>query len=102
MSGRRFIIVTGLSGAGKSVALHALEDAGFYCVDNMPAGLLLDLAEFVDKGDLPHYRRVAVGIDARNPESDLSTFPGVLVALQAMQLPPRQLCGRLMPCRSAA
>jgi UPF0042 nucleotide-binding protein len=83
---RRFVIVTGLSGAGKSIALHALEDAGFYCVDNMPAGLLLDLAEFIDKGDLPHYRRVAVGIDARNPSSDLSRFPQMLDALHQMRL----------------
>lgn len=81
---RRLIIVTGLSGAGKSIALHALEDAGFYCVDNMPAGLLLDLAEFIDKGDLPHYRRVAVGIDARNPSGDLSRFPETLDALHEM------------------
>jgi UPF0042 nucleotide-binding protein len=85
MSGRRFIIVTGLSGAGKSIALHALEDAGFYCVDNLPAALLLDFAEFVDKGDLPHYRQVAVGVDARNPATDLSLFPRVLDALYEMQ-----------------
>lgn len=84
MSRRRFIVVTGLSGAGKSIALHALEDAGFYCVDNLPAGLLLDLAEFVDKGDLPHYRQVAVGVDARNPATDLSQFPKVLDALNEL------------------
>jgi len=85
MTGRRFIIVTGLSGAGKSIALHALEDGGFYCVDNLPAALLLDFAEFVDKGDLPHYRQVAVGVDARNPAMDLSQFPRLLDALYEME-----------------
>jgi UPF0042 nucleotide-binding protein len=84
MSGRRFIIVTGLSGAGKSVALHALEDAGFYSVDNLPAALLLDFAEFVGKRDLPHYRQVAVGIDARNPATDLAQFPAALDTLSGI------------------
>ena len=85
MSGRRFIIVTGLSGAGKSIALHALEDAGFYCVDNLPAALLVDFSEFIDNGDLPHYRQVAVGVDARNPATDLLNFPDVLRALRTME-----------------
>lgn len=85
MSGRRFLIITGLSGAGKSIALHALEDAGFYCVDNLPAGLLLDFAEFIDQGNSPHYRQVAVGVDARNPAADLSQFPRVLDALHEME-----------------
>jgi len=85
MSGRRLIIISGLSGAGKSIALHALEDAGFYCVDNLPVGLLVDFVEFVERGDWPHYHRVAVGIDARNPATDLSQFPGVLDALCEMK-----------------
>ncbi|MBI4696880.1 MAG: RNase adapter RapZ [Gammaproteobacteria bacterium] len=78
----RFIIVSGLSGAGKTVALHALEDAGFYCVDNLPAGFLADFADFIAKSDLPHYRRVAVGIDARNPEADLRQLPAILDGLK--------------------
>lgn len=82
MPSRRFIIVSGMSGAGKSTALHALEDAGFYCVDNLPAGFLADFARFVDVGDLPHYRQVAVGIDARNREADLEQLPTILDALQ--------------------
>ena len=85
MGRRRFVIVTGLSGAGKSVALNALEDAGFYCVDNLPAALLLDFAEFVDRGGLSHYQQVAVGVDARNPATDLSQFPRVLDALAEME-----------------
>lgn len=83
MSGRRFIIVSGLSGAGKSIALHALEDAGFYCVDNLPVAMLLDFSEFIDAGDFPHYRQVAVGVDARNPATDLSHFPQLLRVLRA-------------------
>ncbi len=83
MPARRFIIVSGLSGAGKTVALHALEDAGFYCVDNLPAGFLGDFARFISGGDLPHYRRVAVGIDARNREDDLAQLPQILDRLTA-------------------
>ena len=47
--------------------------------------MLLDFAEFVDQGDLPHYRQVAVGVDARNPAMDLSQFPRVLDALYEME-----------------
>ncbi len=78
MPARRFIIVSGVSGGGKTIALHALEDAGFYCVDNLPAGFLGDFARFIGDDDLPHYRRVAVGIDARNREDDLAQLPGIL------------------------
>jgi UPF0042 nucleotide-binding protein len=60
MSVQRFIIVSGLSGAGKTVALHALEDAGFYCVDNMPVSVLPPLvADLQEQGQ----QRVAIGID---------------------------------------
>ena len=45
----RLIIISGLSGSGKSVALHALEDLGYYCIDNMPAGLLRSLLDEVTK-----------------------------------------------------
>ena len=64
--GRRFLIVSGLSGAGKSIALHALEDAGFYCVDNLPVGILTTFARFTADQNQPHFDKVAVGIDARN------------------------------------
>ncbi|MGR8947031.1 MAG: RNase adapter RapZ [Gammaproteobacteria bacterium] len=86
MTPRRFVIISGLSGGGKSVALRALEDAAFYCVDNLPAGFLEDFAQFVAGGESPHYANVAVGVDARNPASDLSQFPGILDALGAMNL----------------
>ena len=83
MPARRFIIGSGLSGAGKTIALHALEDAGFYCVDNLPAGFLAEFARFIGHDDLPHYRRVAVGIDARNREADLEQLPAILDVLSS-------------------
>lgn len=82
MTVQRFIIVSGLSGAGKTIALHALEDAGYYCVDNLPAGFLADFAEFVGRSTLPLYSRVAVGIDARNPDGDLKQLPEILDLLK--------------------
>ena len=81
----RLIVVTGLSGSGKTVALHALEDQDFYCVDNLPAGLLYEFARNItalDDGDSQPYRKVAVGIDARNRKSDLRKLPGVVRKLR--------------------
>jgi RNase adapter protein RapZ len=86
MALQRFIIVSGMSGAGKTVALHALEDAGFYCVDNLPVGFLANFANFVSSSALPLYQKVAVGIDARNPDSDLKQLPMILDGLHTAQL----------------
>ena len=46
-----FLIVTGLSGAGKSMAVNALEDIGFFCIDNIPAGLLPRILDFAQQGE---------------------------------------------------
>ena len=86
MNPRRFVLISGMSGAGKTTALHALEDAGFYCVDNLPAGFLAEFAQFISEGDLPHYRQVAVGIDARNREADLIQLPDILDQLRSAAL----------------
>jgi RNase adapter protein RapZ len=59
----QLILVSGLSGSGKSIALKVLEDGGYYCVDNLPATLLLEVLDFLD--DAGH-DRVAVSIDARS------------------------------------
>jgi len=61
---RSIIVVSGLSGSGKSIALKVLEDAGYYCVDNLPATLLLEVADFLalEAG----HERVAVSVDARS------------------------------------
>lgn len=73
---RDLIVVSGLSGSGKSVSLQALEDAGFYCVDNLPAPLLGTLcAAFAALPDSESPKGAAVGIDSRNQAflRDLST-----------------------------
>ena len=60
------VLITGMSGSGKSVALHALEDAGFYCVDNLPPELLLPFVELEQK----HLaNRVAIAMDVRSATS---------------------------------
>ena len=58
----RLIVVSGQSGAGKSVALRVLEDLGYYCVDNLPVNLLNDFVESVREIN----QNVAVSIDIRN------------------------------------
>ena len=62
MSGPQVLLLSGMSGSGKSVALHALEDAGFFCVDNLPPELL---PEFVRLEGERRTGRVAVAVDVR-------------------------------------
>ena len=82
------IIVSGMSGSGKSVALNTLEDLGFYCVDNLPAELLPAFVRSV-AGDDGAPEKLAVGIDVRNRHSDLANIPEWLSAVGAMGLDPR-------------
>ncbi len=63
MSGMRLVIVTGLSGAGKSVAIRQLEDSGYYCVDNLPVHFIHEVALDLQRHG---YQRVAMAIDARS------------------------------------
>jgi UPF0042 nucleotide-binding protein len=63
---REVVLVTGISGSGKSVALHALEDAGFFCVDNLPPELLRD---FLRLEQQRRDRRVAIAVDVRSAAS---------------------------------
>src|SRR5690606_4947940 len=81
------LVVTGMSGGGKSVALKTLEDLGFYCVDNLPAELL---PEFVRAAAHPERaeQKLAVGIDMRN-RGDLGNLPEWLSAVGAMGLEPQ-------------
>lgn len=72
------VIITGMSGSGKSVALHALEDAGFYCVDNLPPELLLPFVELERKHNA---NRLAIAIDVRSATS-LPLVPQQLEALR--------------------
>ncbi len=74
----RLIIVSGRSGSGKSTALNVLEDNGFYCIDNLPASLLPDLAQRALLHTELLQPQVAVSIDARNLPSQLQRFPELL------------------------
>jgi RNase adapter protein RapZ len=62
----RLILITGMSGSGKSIALNVLEDSGFYCVDNLPANLLAGLIDFLGQTG---YAKVAVSVDVRSGPS---------------------------------
>jgi UPF0042 nucleotide-binding protein len=77
----RLIIVSGLSGSGKSVALHVLEDLGYYCIDNLPAGLLLAAVDEIRKNQNSSMR-LAVGVDARNHADNLDALPDLLHELR--------------------
>ena len=76
----RFVVVTGMSGSGKSTALKMLEDTGFYCVDNLPVSLI---EKFVDLISMPNseINKVALGLDARAGQA-LAEADGVLTKLK--------------------
>jgi len=78
----KLIIVSGLSGSGKSITLDTLEDAGFYCTDNLPLALLKDFSELLTKSDKQPVKQAAVGIDARNDETSLNQFSLLIEQLQ--------------------
>lgn len=81
------ILISGLSGSGKSVALHLLEDAGYYCVDNLPSTLLQSLIASLEDGGT---RKIAVAIDIRGGES-VAQLPAQLEALKQKGKNPRFL-----------
>ena len=87
------VIVSGMSGSGKSVALNTLEDLGYYCVDNLPAELLPQFVRGATQagtnpsGTTP--AKLAVGIDVRNSHSDLANVPAWLSAVGALGLDPK-------------
>ncbi|HEX5353632.1 MAG TPA: RNase adapter RapZ [Rhodanobacteraceae bacterium] len=76
----RMVVLTGLSGAGKTVALRAFEDLGFYCVDNLPTGLLPSLYRALTDGDRGTLSGIAVGVDVRS-QGDLDRMPEALSRL---------------------
>lgn len=75
------IIVSGNSGGGKSTALNALEDLGYYCIDNLPGAMLPDFGPQISANP-ELYRKVALGIDARSRESDLQVVLDWMVLLR--------------------
>ena len=79
----QLVIVSGLSGAGKTVALKQLEDLGYYCIDNIPLLLLEPLAERAVKFSESRYQRMAVGIDAREGAEQIADFSNCVTELRA-------------------
>ncbi len=78
----KLIIISGLSGSGKTVALHTMEDENYYCVDNLPLGLLPQLIERLEQNNLQNCQHVAVGIDARSNAQDLHRFHEIIAPLK--------------------
>ncbi|MCX7089376.1 MAG: RNase adapter RapZ [Methylococcales bacterium] len=74
----KLLIVSGLSGSGKSIALDTLEDCGYYCIDNLPIMLLESFITNVMLVDKNTYAKTAIGIDARNQTENLVNFPDKL------------------------
>ena len=80
-AGQPFIVLTGLSGSGKSQAIRALEDLGYFCVDNLPTTLIPTLAKLSLRGDIG---KVAIVVDVREGNF-LSSFPKIFKRLGAMR-----------------
>ena len=78
----RLVIVSGLSGSGKSVALHMLEDLDYYCVDNIPAGLLPMFISHTVRSHESTYGYTAVGVDARNRPAEIASVPTLVDELK--------------------
>lgn len=84
----KLVIVSGMSGSGKSVVLGTLEDAGYYCIDNLPVGLAPEFArQMLRAADSATIKRSAVAIDARNMAQDLGGFSAVLSEIRSLAIP---------------
>jgi UPF0042 nucleotide-binding protein len=81
----RFVIVTGMSGGGKATAIHMLEDAGYYCVDNLPVSLIEKFAELITMPD-NDISKVVLGIDARAGQS-FEEVTGIIDSLKERGIP---------------
>jgi UPF0042 nucleotide-binding protein len=104
----RLVIISGLSGSGKSVALHVLEDLGFYCIDNIPVALLRSFVDEVLPRGEADFENVGVGLDARNRPSDIAEIPelvqklrhdGVVVEIIFLQTDDKVLLSRFSETR---
>jgi UPF0042 nucleotide-binding protein len=78
----KLIIVSGLSGSGKSVAINTLEDDDYYCIDNLPLSLLLTCIEHLTSSSSLYYGKIAIGVDARNASKDFISFPDIIKAIK--------------------
>lgn len=83
---KQLIIVTGLSGSGKSIALRALEDSGYYCIDNLPATMLPSLSEHLTT---VNHNLVAISIDSRS--AAIETLPAYIDLLKSQNVDTRVL-----------
>ncbi len=87
---QELIIVTGMSGSGKTIALRSLEDMDYYCVDNLPVEMLEKFVEHI-ADDAEFYPRVSVGIDIRNSGDALRKLPEILKQLDPAKVNPTVL-----------
>jgi len=78
----KLLIISGLSGSGKSIVLDTLEDCGYYCIDNLPITLLAGFISQVMQADVSTYEKTAIGIDARNQRKSLLNFTGIVNAIR--------------------
>ena len=74
----KLIIITGLSGSGKSIALNTLEDLDYYCIDNLPPGMLQALTQQITGDWGSKHSHCAIGVDARSSEQELLALPELL------------------------
>ena len=79
----RLIIISGLSGSGKSVAINTLEDDDYYCIDNMPLSMLPTCVEHLTSISPSLHEKVAIGVDARNVSQDISSISIILEQLKS-------------------
>ncbi|MCP4470123.1 MAG: RNase adapter RapZ [Gammaproteobacteria bacterium] len=74
----KLVIVSGLSGSGKTVALHTLEDSGYYCIDNLPLGVLPELVDNMIRSTTQPYDLVAIATDARSRVDSSDRFDEIM------------------------
>lgn len=78
----KLLIVTGMSGSGKTIALRALEDAGFFCTDNLPVCLLDSFLTYMVESQNGTVEQIAVGIDVRSQLANMTDLPSMIKRLQ--------------------
>ena len=78
----RLLIISGLSGSGKSSTLHLLEDLDYYCVDNIPASLLETLIDELRSSDDPKFADCAIGLDARPVPEDIERVTALVRSIR--------------------
>ena len=81
----KLVIVSGLSGSGKTVALNTLEDAGYFCIDNLPIGLLPEFIDTMVNSKPALYDLTAIAIDARSGADDMDHFEDLIGQLRSLE-----------------